>query len=350
MASTDAHASVLMPSEALPDNAVHVTGPDLSKPIDLQDLLKSYETIGFQATGLARAIQVVEEMRQRRADPDQPLTLFLGYTSNLISSGLREILRFLAQHKLIDCLVTTAGGVEEDFIKCLGSTVLGDFHLDGAELRKKGLNRIGNLLVPNSNYCAFEDWVVPILDKMTTEQEEQGVKWSPSSVIRRLGKEIDSEESVYYWCYKNDIPVFCPALTDGSLGDMIYFHTYKSSPAQLSIDIVADIRRLNDMSVKSKQAGMIILGGGVCKHQIANAMLFRNGADFAVYINTGQEYDGSDSGARPDEAVSWGKIRAGAQSVKVYADATLVFPLVVAATFGKAHWKETAEKEKVAKQ
>ncbi|WWC59639.1 deoxyhypusine synthase [Kwoniella dejecticola CBS 10117] len=342
--STEAHSSVLMPSEALPENAVHVQGPDLSKPIDLQDLLRSYETIGFQATGLSRAIQVVEEMRKQRSNPDEPLTLFLGYTSNLISSGLREILRFLAQHKLIDCLVTTAGGVEEDFIKCLGSTVLGDFHLDGAGLRKKGLNRIGNLLVPNSNYCAFEDWVVPILDTLVKEQEEEGTKWSPSSVIRRLGKEIDNEESVYYWCYKNDIPVFCPALTDGSLGDMIYFHTYKSSPLQLNIDIVADIRRLNDMSVKSKKAGMIILGGGVCKHQIANAMLFRNGADFAVYINTGQEYDGSDSGARPDEAVSWGKIRAGAESVKVYADATLVFPLVVAATFGKAHWEAEAHK------
>jgi deoxyhypusine synthase len=247
------------------------------------------------------------------------LTLFLGYTSNLISSGLREILRFLAQYKLVDCIVTTAGGIEEDFIKCLGSTVLGDFHLDGATLRKKGyvrptgrtqgedreadgrLNRIGNLLVPNSNYCAFEDWAVPILHQLVAEQapgaghgeDGEGERWSPSKIIRRLGKEIDNEESVYYWCYKvrsakldisascpeseaniqNDIPVFCPALTDGSLGDMIYFHTYKTE-TQLSIDIVQDIRRLNDMSVKAKQAGMIILGGGVCKHQIANAMLF----------------------------------------------------------------------------
>nr|KIR85957.1 deoxyhypusine synthase [Cryptococcus tetragattii IND107] len=321
--SADPHQNVIFPSEEIPEDAVDVKGPDFNKPIDLEALLKSYETIGFQATGLARAIQVVDEM-----------------------ASLREILKFLAQHKLVDCFVTTAGGVEEDFIKCLGKTILGDFHLDGAGLRKKGLNRIGNLLVPNSNYCAFEDWVVPILDKMVEEQEEQGVKWSPSSVIRRLGKEIDNEDSVYYWCYKNDIPVFCPALTDGSLGDMLYFHTYKSSPLQLSIDIVADIRRLNDMSVKSKKAGMIILGGGVCKHQIANAMLFRNGADYAVYINTGQEYDGSDSGARPDEAVSWGKIRAGAESVKVYADATLVFPLVVAATFGKAHWAEQGKEKK----
>jgi len=139
---------------------------------------------------------------------------------------------------------------------------------------------------------------------------------------------------------KNDIPVFCPALTDGSLGDMLYFHSFRSPG--LIIDIVQDIRNLNELARTSRKAGMIILGGGVCKHQIANAMLIRNGADFSVYINTGQEFDGSDSGARPDEAVSWGKIRAGAESVKVFADATLVFPLLVAATFARATKPESS--------
>ena len=70
---------------------------------------------------------------------------------------------------------------------------------------------------------------------------------------------------------QNDIPVFCPALTDGSLGDMIYFHSFRNPG--LIVDIVQDIRNLNELSRKSKKAGMIILGGGVCKHQIANAML-----------------------------------------------------------------------------
>jgi deoxyhypusine synthase len=79
---------------------------------------------------------------------------------------------------------------------------LADFNLDGAELRKKGLNRIGNLVVPNDNYCKFEDWVVPILDKMLEEQRNDGTVWSPSAIIRRLGKEINDEESVYYWAYK----------------------------------------------------------------------------------------------------------------------------------------------------
>ncbi|KAI6105619.1 Deoxyhypusine synthase [Pisolithus sp. B1] len=328
----------LQPSQPVPDSAVFVEGPDFETDLSLQQLLQSYERIGFQANSLGKAIDIVNRMRKWRLS-DEPISpdesdeyadhdirartrcnIFLGYTSNLISSGLRDIIKYL-------------GGVEEDFIKCLGKTYLADFKLDGADLRKKGMNRIGNLVVPNDNYCRFEDWLLPILDTMLAEQSATGEVWTPSSFIRRLGKEINNEESVYYWAYKNDIPVFCPALTDGSLGDMIYFHSFRSPG--LIIDIVGDIRALNELSRKSKKAGMIILGGGVCKHQIANAMLIRNGADFAVYINTGQEFDGSDSGAQPDEAVSWGKIRAGAESVKVFADATLVFPLLVAATFAQ---------------
>lgn len=255
-------------------------------------------------------------------DTGERTTIFLGYTSNLISSGLREVLRYLVQHQHVSAIVTSAGGVEEDLIKCLAPTYLGSFSTPGASLRAKGMNRIGNLVVPNSNYCAFEDWVIPILDKMLEEQEasEKSLEpfhWTPSKVIHRLGREINDETSVYYWAYKNGIPVFCPALTDGSLGDMLYFHTFKSSPQQLRIDIVEDIRRINTIAVRAKRAGMIILGGGVVKHHIANACLMRNGAESAVYINTAQEFDGSDAGARPDEAVSWGKIKVDAHSVKV---------------------------------
>lgn len=129
----------------------------------------------------------------------------LGYTSNLVSSGLREIIRFLVQHKYISGIVTTAGGIEEDLIKCLGPTYLthtGDFNVDGAGLRKRGLNRIGNLIVPNDNYCKFEDWVMPILDEMVEEQVKDKKVWSPSTVIARLGKEINNDESILYWAAK----------------------------------------------------------------------------------------------------------------------------------------------------
>ncbi|XP_037791275.1 probable deoxyhypusine synthase, partial [Penaeus monodon] len=117
-------------------------------------------------------------------------TIFLGYTSNMVSCGVRETIRFLVEHHLVDCLVTTAGGVEEDLIKCLAPTYLGDWYLKGKELRMKGLNRIGNLIVPNDNYCKFEDWVTPLLDKMLEEQQSKGIVWPPSKIIARLGEEM----------------------------------------------------------------------------------------------------------------------------------------------------------------
>lgn len=219
----------------------------------------------------------------------------------------------------------------------------------------------GNLLVPNKNYCVFEDWVSPIIESMHEEQDTKSIEWAkavakagsiegddvperfvwtPSKVIHRLGLEINNEDSVLYWAAKNDIPIFCPALTDGSVGDMLYFHSYKRPGFVL--DIAEDIRRINDQAIRSHATGMIILGGGLVKHHTCNANLMRNGADFSVYVNTGHEFDGSDSGASPDEAISWGKIRITANPVKVSCDATIAFPLIVSQTFAKdvEQWKE----------
>ncbi|KAJ9143322.1 Deoxyhypusine synthase [Pleurostoma richardsiae] len=337
--------AVLVKSVEMPEGSQKVEELDFNKfkgrPITVDDLFQGMKHMGFQASSMCEAIRIINDMRAwRDSETGDRTTIFLGYTSNLISSGLRGVLRYLVEHRHVSAIVTTAGGIEEDFIKCLGDTYMSSFSASGAELRAQGLNRIGNLVVPNSNYCAFEDWIVPILDKMLEEQEtskgtDEEINWTPSKVIHRLGKEINDERSVYYWAYKNNIPVFCPALTDGSIGDMLYFHTFKAAPRQLKVDIVEDIRRINTMSVRAKRAGMIILGGGVVKHHIANACLMRNGAESAVYINTAQEFDGSDAGARPDEAVSWGKIKIGADSVKVYLEATSCFPFIVANTFAK---------------
>mmetsp|Transcript_21285 Transcript_21285/g.63573 ORF Transcript_21285/g.63573 Transcript_21285/m.63573 type:complete len:362 (-) Transcript_21285:13-1098(-) len=352
-----AAAAVLAPSDASGiAGSAECAGPDFALPggRELDAMMAKFLTTGFQATNIGRAVEEVRRMRAWRLsdepvkeDDDEDLKdpaarravrakIFLSYTSNMISSGVREVIRYLVQHKMVDVLVTTGGGIEEDLMKCLAPHVMGDFALSGKELRPRGLNRIGNLLVPNDNYCKFEDWMRPILHAMHDEQEAgaaPGGFWTPSSMIDRLGREIDDESSVYYWAHKNRIPVFCPALTDGSIGDMLYFHSYKREGFVL--DIARDIRRINDEAVRAKATGMIICGGGLVKHHTCNANLMRNGANFAVFVNTGQEFDGSDSGARPDEAVSWGKIRMDAKPVKVYADATIAFPLIVSQTFAK---------------
>ncbi|KAL8236324.1 hypothetical protein R6Q59_017405 [Mikania micrantha] len=352
---------VFKESESLEGVSAKIHGYDFNQGVNYSQILKSLISTGFQASNLGDAIEIVNQMLDWRlsheqvtedcSEEEKNLTyresvkckIFLGFTSNLISSGVRDIIRYLVQHHMIEVIVTTTGGIEEDIIKCLGDTYMGDFSLPGATLRSKGLNRIGNLLVPNDNYCKFEDWIIPIFDQMLKEQKTQHVLWTPSKLIARLGKEINNESSYLYWAYKNDIPVFCPGLTDGSLGDMLYFHSFRNPG--LVVDVVQDIRSMNSEAVHAnpRKTGMIILGGGLPKHHICNANMMRNGADYAVFINTAQEFDGSDSGARPDEAVSWGKIRASAKSVKVHCDATIAFPLLVAETFAAMREEKKVE-------
>jgi deoxyhypusine synthase len=372
-------SAVLGESATLPAGTAECRGHDFDVDTGLDGIMQSLLKTGFQATNVGLAIEQIKQMRAWRmsdvvwkegddTDLQDPSVrkrirarLFLAYTSNQISSGQREVIKFLVKHKMVDVIVTTAGGIEEDLMKCFHPTYIGDFKLNGRELRKKGINRIGNLLVPNKNYCDFEDWFSPIIEAMHNEQDEAAMEWAkdlakreadseepmhprfvwtPSKVINRLGKEINNPDSVLYWAAVNDIPVFCPALTDGSVGDMLYFHSYKRPGFVL--DINEDIRRINDLAIRSHCTGQIILGGGLVKHHTCNANLMRNGADYSVFVNTGQEFDGSDSGASPDEAISWGKIRITAKPVKVNSDATIVFPLIVSQTFAKEveQWKK----------
>lgn len=140
------------------------------------------------------------------------------------------------------------------------------------------------MIVPNDNYCKYEDFMMPLLDEAYLRQQK-GYHWTPSRLIKFMGEKINNEDSVLYWAAKNGIPVFSPAITDGSVGDMLFMHSYKHPG--LIVDVVADIRAMNNEAIHSLKNGVLICGGGVCKHHIMNANLFSNkGADYCVYINT----------------------------------------------------------------
>ncbi len=304
-----------------------IRGYDFSHGIDYGKIIESFSSSGFQASNLGKAVEIINKMIEDKA------TIFLGYTSNIVSSGVREIIRFLVQEKKVGVCVTTGGGVEEDIIKCLGDFILGDFRAKGSDLRDRAINRIGNIFVPNSRYVAFEKFVMPVLEELYQEQKSRKKSLTTYEIVWKLGERIANKESICYWAWKNQIRIYCPTIMDGSLGDMVYFFKFKHP--DFSIDISEDAKELNDSTLGLKKTGVIILGAGIVKHSILNANMYRNGADYAVYINTSLEFDGSDSGALPEEAVSWGKLGAKSQRVKVFGDATIIFPLIVAETLAK---------------
>lgn len=304
-----------------------VKGYDFDKGVDYNEIVKSFSSTGFQASLLAKAVDITNKMIQDKS------FIYLGYTSNMVSSGLRDVFRYLVKNKKVNLVVTTAGGIEEDIMKCMGDFFLGDFKASGTELREKGINRIGNIFVSNSRYVEFEEFFQKLLEEIYQEQKKTGKIITGSEIVWKLGEKINDGRSICYWAWKNKIKIFCPAITDGAIGDNIWFFKYRRP--EFVIDVAEDIKQMNDSVFGQKKTGAILLGSGVAKHHILNANMFRNGLDYAVYINNSQEFDGSDAGALPEEAISWGKILPGAENVKVFGDATILFPLLVAETFAK---------------
>ncbi|MFT4326698.1 MAG: deoxyhypusine synthase [Candidatus Woesearchaeota archaeon] len=308
-----------------------VSGFDFEKDVDLTSLLQSFMTTGFQATHLSQAINVVKTMRREGAK------IYLTFTSNMISSGLRDIISYLVKHNLVDVLVTSAGGVEEDIMKIKAPFRLGSFEHASSMLFENGVFRIGNILVPNTRYAYLETFIDSFFAKLYAENKKT---LATHEFVHELGKSLsessdigDVESSYIYWAYKNNIPVFCPGLVDGAIGDLVSFFRYNHK--DFCIDTAGDSEKINRMTLQFEKTGVICLGAGLPKHFALNANILRDGFDYAVYINTAQEFDGCDSGARIDEAKTWSKIKMNAFSVKVHCDATIAFPLLVAGAFQK---------------
>ena len=297
-----------------------IKGFDITtKNITVKDILHYYKNIGFQASNLARATEIIQQMKKEKVD------IYLTATSNMGSSGLREIIAQLIQHKLIKALITTTGLIEEDIMKTKHSFKLGKFDANDTEIKKNKLNRIGNIFVPDDHYCWLEDFHNAFIKKNMKDKKI----WSPSEYTRALGLGLNDEKSILYWATKNNIPIFSPGFVDGALGDHIFFHNEnKKENEKIIIDTAKDLTLFYKMILDSPKTGGVFLGGGTPKHHLIGAAILRNGLDYAIYIQTGTQYDGSLSGAHPKEAISWNKLKKEENSTIIETEATLIFPLL----------------------
>ncbi len=289
---------------------------DEIKDIGGRDVFADMEHVGFQATNLGKAVKLIEKMKKEKA------TIFFTFTANMVASGLRGLFAEMCRKKYIDAIITTGGSLDHDLIRSEKSYLLGDFHADDRELHRKGVNRIGNILVPNDRYEFLEKRMQQIFEKLYSKNKTI----SPSGIADEIGKSLKDENSFLYWCSKNKIPVFSPGITDSAIGLQTYF--FKQKRKDFGIDVTADMQQLASLALNANKTGGIILGGGISKHHALGVNILRGGFDYAVYVTTAPEWDGSLSGAKTKEAVSWGKIQESANHITVNGDATIVFPLM----------------------
>ncbi len=306
-----------------------IQGYNFDENFEAKKFFDSFKDTGFQATNLGKAIELTKKMRKEKA------TIILGFTSNISTSGIRDIITYLVKNKLVHFVVTSTGGLEEDIIKTHGNFLHGSFEADGAQLRKSGVNRTGNIFVPNERYIWYEKFCKEVIKKVYDQNKKLGKPITGIDIVKALGKELEgtkkAEESFTYWAYKNNIPLLCEPINDGATGDHFYF--FKKDHPDFAVDMVKEVEHIYDFVLSQEKIGAIIIGGSVPKHFIMNACMTREGADYTVYLNTGYEGEGSNAGANPEEAKSWGKAAHDGNSVKVWGEATITFPILVAAGF-----------------
>jgi len=300
----------------------------LQKDMNTDKLVRElYESGGFTAKKLAVGVDILETMVK-----EKDCTTFLSFPACIISTGTRGVIKEILKRKLVDAVITTCGTLDHDLARVWKDYYHGTFIADDEDLHKKGINRLGNIFIPLECYgTVLEEKMQPILKELYQKKQ----KWSTNDIIWEFGKRLESEkngkDSIMYWAWKNKIPIFVPGITDGAFGSQMWM--YYQEHRDFTIDLFSDEQSLSDIVFTSKKMGAFIIGGGISKHHVIWWAQFKDGLDYAVYLTTAVEHDGSLSGARMREAVSWGKLKEQATYVTVEGDATVLLPLMSSALF-----------------
>lgn len=292
----------------------------IDKGTSLAELVEQYyESGGFVSKKIGLASNILSKMF------DEDCINFLSFPACIISTGTRGVIKDAVKNELFDVLITTCGTLDHDLARVWDDYYHGSFAADDADLHRQGVNRLGNIFIPNSSYGeVLEKKMQPMLEEIV---DECGPVFSTREIIHEFGKRIDDEDSILYWAAKNDIPIYVPGITDGAFGSQLWM--YWQNNKDFSIDLMKDEQELADVVFPADKTGALMIGGGISKHHTIWWNQYRDGLDYTVYITTAVEYDGSLSGARVKEAVSWGKVREDADFITVEGDATVLLPLVL---------------------
>jgi deoxyhypusine synthase len=303
---------------------------DLHAPIskDLVSIIdKMGRSGGFMARHLYDVCRILGSMNSQR-----DCVKFLSFPADIMATGARGLLIDLVKAGMVDVIVTTCGTLDHDIARTLGTYYEGDFGMDDIRLRRQGYHRLGNVLVPINSYG-------PLIEKRTqsilADLYRRGIKTvTTETLCGEIGRSLDSDSSLLYWARKREVPVFVPGITDGAVGSQLWL--FAESHRDFHVDLIGDEKRLSDITSEAGTTGALVLGGGISKHHLIWWGQFRGGLDYACYVTTASEFDGSLSGAQVREAISWGKVKERAKQANLNAEVTVVLPFIVSYVLTKS--------------
>ncbi len=310
------------------DDLLHSAVKDhaIVKNTDINAILRSMsESGGFESRNLADGVDILRRMM------DEPkCTKFLSFVAALMSTGARGIVRDMLKNKMFDVVITTCGALDHDIARYYDKYYAGDFRMDDRELLDKDVHRLGNVLVPMSAYGPLiEEKVQACLADMYREGKRDVATYE---ITDKIGSTL-GESSFLYWAHKNKIPVVVPGIVDGAVGSQVWL--FHQQHRDFKLDILKDQNLLSNRVFDAKKSGAFMIGGGISKHHTLWWNQYRGGLDYAVYITTAPEWDGSLSGALVAEAISWGKVTTKARQTTIHGEASTLLPFIYAALLNR---------------
>lgn len=315
------------------------------KSFDAVPIVEAMAHMSYQARNLARAAKIYDRMLA-----DQDCTIILCLAGSLINAGLKLCIVDLLRYNMVDVVVATGANiVDQDFFEALGfKHYIGSPDVDDNELRELHIDRIYDTFIDEDELRICDHTVAEIADGLSP-----GV-YSSREFVREMGRYLVErglgEDSIVRVAYEKAIPIFIPAFSDCSAGFGLVLHQWRRPEKHVAIDSVKDFLELTKIKIKSKETGLVMVGGGVPKNFAQDVTVAADVLGFsvpmhkyAIQITTADVRDGGLSGSTLKEASSWGKVAQGFSEM-VWAEATLVFPLLVSYVYHKGTWKAREEK------
>ncbi|MGD8505073.1 MAG: deoxyhypusine synthase [Candidatus Bathyarchaeota archaeon] len=304
----------------------HVKHMELHAEMTVSKLVEEMDTAGVLGAGrIGKAAGLVTEMF---SDPD--CTVFLTLAGALVPAGLRRVICDLIEQEHVNVVVTTGANMVHDMVEAVGfQHGIGTFAAEDKRLKARDIGRIGDIYIQQEAFMALEKWLFKVLE---TIPEEKRRCLSATELLYEIGKQIDDQNSILAAAAKKGVPIICPAFVDSIAGFQLWVYGQDKT---MHVDPLLDVSTLMDKVYEAKKVGIIILGGGFPKHFALFANTFREGVDLAVQITMDRPEPGGLSGASLEEAISWGKIKPEGKAVTVICDATIAFPIIIAAVLDK---------------
>ena len=301
----------------------------VERGLSTDQVLLRMERISFQGRNLATAHRVWQKMLE------DDVTIFLGMAGALSAGGLRLIVAHLIANRYVDCLVSTGANLYHDLHETRGQRhYLGSPHVDDAALAEERIDRVYDTFASEEEFIGNDNWIADFAATLDPRP------YTTREFLHLLGGHLwntSGQDGILTAAYRANVPIFCPAIADSSIGMGLSQGRHKR-PGAGFIDIIGDIVESANLIIRRPKTASIVLGGGTPKNFINQASVQAEfysdqvgGHRYALQIVTDVPYFGGASGSSLEEAQSWGKLATDAARVSVQADATIALPILVSA-------------------